>query len=101
MPSYDVTVIHYHTVNIEASDEDEAADLAIEMESHGQCWEMEVDDIILIEDSDPEDCYSPYCYNSYCVRSPVDSGYVAYSEFSQPATLLQGTTLSNGYTTYC
>lgn len=96
MPSYDVNVIHYHTVSVEASNEDEAADIAIEMESHGDCWEMEVGEISLIEDSDA-DC----CYNPYCTPSLASFGYVAYNGFSEPAALLQGTTLSNGYTTYC
>jgi hypothetical protein len=96
MPSYDVTVIHYHTVSLTASDKDEAADIAIEMESHGECWEMEVDEISLVEEDDPECSYSPYC-----ISSPASSGYVAYTGFSHPTTMLRGTTLSNGYTTYC
>ena len=96
MPSYDVTVIYYHTVNIEASNEDQAADLAIDMEYHGQCWEKEVGHISRAEDSDAD-----YYYNSYSASTLDASGYVAYSAFSEPATLLQGTTLPNGYTTYC
>lgn len=96
MPLYDVNIIHYHTVSVHASDAEEAADLAIDMETHGECWEMEVGAICPVEDSDA-DC----CYNPYCTSSPASSGYVAYNGFSEPAALLQGTTLSNGYTTYC
>lgn len=97
MPLYDVNVIHYHTVSIRAESKHEAAEMAIEMESHGDCWEMEVGEIEpVIEDLEP-DC----CYNPYCASSPASSGYVAYSGFSQPTTMLRGTTLSNGYTTYC
>ena len=42
MPFYDVEIIHYHTVNVEASDEDQAADLALDMESHGESgkWKL-------------------------------------------------------------
>lgn len=96
MPSYDVEIIHYHTVNVEARDEDHAADLALDMESHGECWEMEVGEIQITHEDESDCCYSPYC-----ASSPASSGYVAYNGFSEPAALLRGTTLSNGYTTYC
>jgi hypothetical protein len=90
MPLYDVTVLHYHTVSINAVDPEEAEELALEMESHGGCWEIEVGDITPVHPSE-------YCFYS----DSANSSYVAYAGFSQPAPVVGRTTLPNGYTTYC
>jgi hypothetical protein len=90
MALYDVTVVHYHTVSIDAADEIEAQELALDMESHGECWEMEIGDISLVDPSE-------YCFYS----DSTGSSYVAYAGFSQPAPVVGRTTLPNGYTTYC
>lgn len=97
MPCYDVNVIHYHTVSVCASDVDEAADLAINMEEHGECWEMETGDITKINscEDDSSDNYSSY--SQYF----ISSAYTAYSGFSQPVASATRTLLPNGYTTYC
>jgi len=98
MPLYDVNVTHYHTVSVYASDADEAADLAISMETHGECWEMEVGDICLVEDC-CSDSYAPYCSGSTNFSTQAtSSGYAPYMAATPTSTR---TTLPNGYTTYC
>jgi hypothetical protein len=97
MPCYDVNVIHYHTVSVCASDVDEAADLALDMEEHGECWEMMIGDITKTDTCTDN---STYNYTAY-LNNVSNSGYTAYSGFSQLLPATTRTTLANGYTTYC
>lgn len=98
MPLYDVNVIHYHTVSVHALDAEEAADLAIDMETHGECWEMEVGAVCLVEDC-CEESYTPYYSDSAdSSTEPTLSGYTPYMPVALTSTR---TTLPNGYTTYC